>query len=78
MSALMNFANSSARNLTGMPHKVNCTLSRPSSLGRERFRIYTHIGGGPNEDSGGMAMRRPMSADDSVLVPPLSANLTIH
>lgn len=74
----MNFANSSARFSAGMPHRVDCTLSRPGKLGRERFRIYTHIGGGPTEDSGGMAMRRPMSADDSVLVPPLSANLTIH
>lgn len=37
----LNFATSSARQSTGMPHSVNCTLSRPSSLGRESYRIYT-------------------------------------
>ena len=37
--------------------------------------VYTHIGGGPNEDSGGMAMRRPMSADDSVWFHPFPLTL---
>ena len=60
-----------------MPHRVDCTLSRPGKLGRERFRIYTHLGVDQNEDSGGMAMRRPMSADDSVWFHPFPLTLQL-
>ena len=38
--------------------------------------VYIHTtGGGPTEDSGGMAMRRPMSADDSVWFHPFPLTL---
>lgn len=37
--------------------------------------VYTHNWGGPTEDSGGVAMRRPMSADDSVWFHPFPLTL---
>ena len=60
----MNFANSSARSsYRDAPQGELYLFHDQGNLAVKDF-VYTHIWGGPNEDSGGMAMRRPMSADD--------------